>query len=270
MTMKLHSLWNTGWETAPPIVRLARSSWMDHARDYDLNLLEAGDLDAAMRELGLAGRNIPIQAASDIFRAYLLYEQGGLWLDATCLLSTPLADWLPHAQEPSGFFAFTRPGPDRLIASWCLAARPKSKIFEGLLNDILDYWSRDRRVYSGFDYLSRFNRIGRRRRIAALTDPQWAISSAGYARTGFAPYYWFHYHFARHVSQKGEAGQIWSQTPRVSAVPALALAQVLRNGDAEDLEQSSLATILQASPVHKLNWRLDLPQSIDTLLLGKT
>lgn len=270
MTVKLHSLWNTGWETAPPLVTLARHSWANHASNYEINLLEADDLEAAMRELGLAGRNIPIQAASDIFRTYLLHEQGGLWLDATCLLNAPLADWLPGLQAPSGFFAFTRPGPDRLLASWCLAAQPKSKILEGLLADILDYWSRDRRVYSGFDHLSRFNRIGRRRRIAALHDPLWAISPTGYGRTGFAPYFWFHYHFARHVSLEGEAGQIWSRTPKISAVPALTLEQVLRNGDADDLERSSVETVLQASPVHKLNWRLDLPPALEALLLGKT
>jgi hypothetical protein len=54
----------------------------------------------------------------------LLRRHGGVWADATCYCLQPLAEWLPSKLAPAGFFAFDRPAPDRMLASWFLAAQP--------------------------------------------------------------------------------------------------------------------------------------------------
>ncbi|OWY15584.1 hypothetical protein B6V72_03130 [Thioclava sp. F34-6] len=137
--MKIHSLWNTGWQEPPSVVAKVRQSWDHHAGDYEVNALQDDDLQRHMEELGLSNANLTIQAASDLLRTKLLFEQGGIWLDATCLLSDPLSNWISDATSESGFFAFTRPGADRLISSWCLASEAGTPMLEDFLSRLVKY-----------------------------------------------------------------------------------------------------------------------------------
>jgi hypothetical protein len=61
------------------------------------------------------------EAFADQIRIELLNVHGGVWADATTMCALPLDHWLPQRMQ-TGFFAFERPTPDRLIASWFLAA----------------------------------------------------------------------------------------------------------------------------------------------------
>jgi len=86
---------------------------------------------------------ITAASLSDIIRILLLYEYGGVWVDATALCRMPLDRWLPDAAK-SGFFAFAAPGPDRLLSSWFLAAAPGNKLVAKWAARTVRYW-RDRR-----------------------------------------------------------------------------------------------------------------------------
>ncbi|TMV88239.1 hypothetical protein FGG78_17360 [Thioclava sp. BHET1] len=258
----IHALWNTGWDSAPALVKQTRASWQRHAPNFTVNALEADGLAHHLAELGLGDRKIPIQAASDILRTKLLYEQGGLWLDATCLLVAPLEDWLPQRVAPSGFFAFAHPGTDRLISNWCLAAEPRSEILGLLLKTLCAYWSRDREIFNGFSGIARWNIPARKARAHALRDPLWAVSQAGYAKTRFAPYFCYHYLFEAQIQQDPASAEIWRKTPRVSAVPAHVLGQIAQFGGIHELSDGDLGQIRAISPLHKLNWRLDFPDQI--------
>ena len=215
----IHSLWDTGAAGAPELVRKAFESWSLHAPGFDVRVLDQDDLDRHLRELGLQDRGLPIQAASDVLRAKLLREQGGVWLDATCLLTRPLGDWMPGLVRPSGFFAFSRPASDRLIASWCLASDGAEPLLEALLAALARYLSVDRTLYRGFGGVARWNLPARRVRRRALSDPLWAVRPDGGARHPFAPYYFFHYLFEHVVSGADAAAAVWSATPRRSAIP---------------------------------------------------
>ncbi|NVO26739.1 hypothetical protein HJ526_04855 [Donghicola sp. C2-DW-16] len=258
----IYALWNTGLSSAPKLVRNVLRSWEIHAPEYRVKLLEEKDLKAHLREIGLDDRNLPVQAASDILRTKLLRDNGGVWLDATCLLSEPLDAWVSKGVAPSGFFALTRPGSNRLISSWFLAAEPDAGIMSELLDRITDYWSIDRLVYSAFEGAPRWNILGRRARKRALSDPRWSVAPDGGGRAPFAPYYWMHYNFDWLVHNNDLAMSTWSKTPRISAVPAHCLGHAGAAGEFDLLDEGSIRSMIEASPIHKLNWRIEFPERL--------
>ena len=91
---------------------------------WDVRLLTRPHVErllAAAPDASLLARPISPAALSDVVRLELLARYGGVWADATTYCLSPLDSWLPGATA-SGFFAFDRPGPDRMLATWFLAA----------------------------------------------------------------------------------------------------------------------------------------------------
>jgi hypothetical protein len=115
-------------------------------------------LDTAELAPRLAGKHIEPEALSDIVRIVLLARHGGVWADATVLCLRPLDEWLP-ACLGNGFFGFARPKPDRLIASWFLAAAANHPLALAWHRRTMDYWERHavRDDYFWFHWL--FNEI---------------------------------------------------------------------------------------------------------------
>ena len=136
-------LWLQGWDQAPDIVRACAASWTRLNPGWDVR-----DLDAAsLREMfaptasdpGFFLAAISPAALSDLVRLKLLDKHGGVWVDATTYCLAPLDAWLPGVMS-QGFFAFDRPRPDRMIASWFLAASAGHPAVRLWLAAAEDYW----------------------------------------------------------------------------------------------------------------------------------
>lgn len=85
--------------------------------DYvDLDAVSGGSVDKIMP-----------QKLSNWIRINLLDRHGDVWTDATCLCMQPLDEWI-HDEARSGFFAFSKPGPDRLMSNWFLASDTECKL----------------------------------------------------------------------------------------------------------------------------------------------
>jgi hypothetical protein len=175
------SLWLQGWDMAPEVVRAcARSwsrlnpSWAIHrlTRDHVRELLPPASPFERTLQLSL-----PPEALSDIVRLELLARFGGVWVDATTYCLVPLDRWLGSAMT-QGFFAFDRPGPDRMLSTWFIAAEPSSPV-------IL--------------------------RWRALAELYWSQRS----RRG--NYFWLHYLFEDGYRADPEVRRIWDATPKYPA-----------------------------------------------------
>lgn len=146
-------LWLQGWEDAPELVDACVRTWRRCNPDWELRLLAKDDLpaligdDAAMRSI--AGKQLPPEAFSDVVRLALLLRYGGVWADATTFCLRPLDDWLTPVLV-SGFFAFTNFEPDRMIASWFLAAEPGNQLLEVWQAYVAAYWRRRARRHTHF------------------------------------------------------------------------------------------------------------------------
>jgi tetratricopeptide (TPR) repeat protein len=120
--------WAQGFEAAPPVVRAC------------LAALRANNPASRVHELSLANIaayvDVPEDLAaalegdhhhfSDLLRMLLLEKFGGVWVDATCLVTEPLRPHIDRALAKGSVFAFNYTGP--YLVNWFLASRPDSYV----------------------------------------------------------------------------------------------------------------------------------------------
>ena len=119
---RLWMFWAQGLGEAPLLVRHCAAAWREKNPGWDVRLLSLADLPGlvAMDDIP-APPTTTYQAFADVLRLRLLDTYGGVWADATCLPVRPLDHWLPPLMQ-AGFFAFDRPHPERMLASWFLTS----------------------------------------------------------------------------------------------------------------------------------------------------
>ncbi|MEJ6403368.1 capsular polysaccharide synthesis protein [Yoonia sp. 2307UL14-13] len=210
--------WDTGFETAPDIVKLCAQSWLRFHPDWDVVLLDQTQADEILPRDGFPAEMI-ISHYADMLRTALLLKHGGVWADATCLCLKPLDGWLPNIFNQCGFFAFHKPGPDRLISSWFLAAAKNSVVVEEMHAIFGAYW-------------------------------KWGPHHAGKP-----PYFWFHYLFEHLVQDNRDVRARWSHAPKISAVPVHQLKRLL-SGTIDDTAR--IRAMIGATPVQKLTHKQDI------------
>jgi Capsular polysaccharide synthesis protein len=174
-------LWFQGWENAPDLVKACGASWRQHNPDWKIHYLSRDSLEAHLGPFPdlevLFETNVPMDASSNVIRIELLSRFGGVWVDSTVYCLRPLNGWIHHAM-PSGFFAFNRPTPDRMLSSWFLAAAGGSYLIDTWRRWTLAYW-KDR------------------------MEPD--------------DYFWFHHLFAEAYGEDAKFRAIWDSTPKLSA-----------------------------------------------------
>ena len=152
--------WAQGYEDVPPIVKECLDSVSEHCRDCtvvrltDQNLAEYLDLPDFVRE-----RRSQFSRAffSDLLRLMLLRVYGGLWLDATIMMTGPV----PEAFGTLDFFVYRRDPDEPCQKYWkntyayyfgwakgfrvnmlssIMYARPGSLTVQGLCDLLLFWW----------------------------------------------------------------------------------------------------------------------------------
>lgn len=256
-------LWFQGLANAPYVVRRCHESWIARNPTWRVVDLDESSLrglaSVDYRSGNLAGLSANHRA--DLLRLDLLTHHGGVWADASCFCMQPLDDWLPPNME-SGFFAFNRPGPDRLVSSWFLAAELPNLLVNRLFDRMAAYWSgtafpRDKRQVTR-KVLTRLLQHSPRTRA-------WWFSSPVRDWMAVSPYYAFHYGFEKLVREDRECAEIWRRTPKISADRPQRLYRVglLSPGTPELRSEIDRRAI----PVYKTTWKLqgrDIPD--DSLL----
>lgn len=135
-------LWLQGWEHTPEIVQASKTSWLNRNPGWKVWLLDRTSLDMFIppdRLYRILSTNASHAALSDLIRLELLHRYGGVWADATTICAKPLDGWLNQCAR-QGFFAFDRPGPNRMISTWFLAAHRGSYIVELWREAAARYW----------------------------------------------------------------------------------------------------------------------------------
>lgn len=172
--------WDKGFDAAPEIVRIAAKSWQVLNPGWEIRRLDA-DSARAVVDIARFPRRPGMAHYADLLRLELLTRHGGVWADATALCLRPLDDWLPGQFLETGFFAFRRPGPDRVLSNWFLASLP------------------------GEPLVAEWNRLAR---------GVWEEEMAGPP-----PYYWAHYLFEFIIRRPGPLRRAWREPPRPAAWP---------------------------------------------------
>ena len=222
---KLFMYWHQGWDNAPDCVKRCAATWQRHNPAWDINLLDAATIGEKVKlPAALKALDLPLPALSDVIRIYLLKKYGGVWADATLWCTRPLDDWIESVCDRSGFFAYDKPGADRPVSSWFLAASTDCRIVD-LWHSAVRHLIIKAQAYTQFDewfdgkqktwltntishlymnyYLPRF-------KYGNLVLPT-------SENPGVKNYFWFHYLFGKLLEQNSEFHQLWASTPKISA-----------------------------------------------------
>lgn len=248
----LYMLWLQGWADTPEVVTQCRRSWEHHNPTWNIVLLDQGNLSNHLDAHDFDGLpDLPPASLSDVVRVHLL-KRGGIWVDATCFCCMPLDDWI-HEHMSSGFFAFDRPGNDRMISSWFMAAVPGSSLVDIYCRATQRYWRRNPALRP-VEQVSRVERVLARPKVRRLmTNRSWLWHSFLVKKVlRVYSYYWFHFLFGHCYRRNRRFRAVWDATPKVSA---LIPHRLLHHGLSKPLGALKLEISRRFSPLYKLRWR---------------
>lgn len=241
---KIWFLWLQGLDNAPIEVKKCYESWVNNNPGWEITLLDENNMGQYMPHTKALYTK---QALSDVLRINLLGKHGGVWVDATCFCVKPLDEWLPGYMG-TGFFAFERPAPDRMLSSWFLASHKYNYITTTYQNKVNAFWAEN----TGIELIedTRWNFIYKQ---LLKLNPQIWFSSLFTKVLRVHPYFWFHYTFAYIYLRDANFRELWDTVPKFSAdIPHRLLFAGLFKPVTEELKKEIDQKI---SPVYKLTWK---------------
>lgn len=214
--------WNSGIETAPEIVKKCYIQLQKNIPSgYRLINLSQKNIDDFVlfpdfiTEKIATGR-ISQTHFSDILRTAVIYRYGGIWFDATCLLT----DDIPKRVLNSKFFVFqanrlnqNETRPPIKCSSWFISSNlPKCRIPERTLQILLAYWQNNKRL---------------------------------------CHYYLYHIIIAALIDHDEQCAEIWNEMPYICNMNPHVLMFSFGNAYTEDLWQNAIGSCF----VHKLTYK---------------
>lgn len=237
-------LWLQGLDKAPIEVKKCYESWVRHHPDWEVVFLDENDI---AKYITLPGRQVAKYVVSEILRINLLAKYGGVWVDATCYCMKPLDEWLPEYMD-AGFFAFERPGPDRMLSSWFLASAKYNYITNAWQNRVNTFWKENPALRLIKD--TRWNFIYKKLKNA---NPQIWFNSLFTKILKVHPYFWFHYSFEYIYLRDASFSEAWDSVPKFSAdIPHSLQFAGLFTPVTEEIKQEIAQ---KKSPIYKLTWK---------------
>ena len=143
MNKTIYILWFQGFDSAPELVKKCVQSWKHYNTDWNILMLDRKTLVNYVKledYVDLTKKKVPKPALSDVVRISLLNKYGGLWVDATTFCNKPLNDWLPNYIK-TGFFAFNKPAPGRLVSTWFMYSEKEHYITHTWLKSLVEYYT---------------------------------------------------------------------------------------------------------------------------------
>lgn len=134
------------WEggTPPLVVQRCVAGWRRLHPHFDIRVLDERSVLQYLPALPTALEGAPPPKRADWIRLALLLHHGGIWLDASTILTQPL-DWVLAEQQRSGadfvgyYLDLYTSEPERpVVENWFLAAPPGSPFIAALHHEFTD------------------------------------------------------------------------------------------------------------------------------------
>lgn len=241
--------WMQGRAEVPPVVRECLASWAKMNPQWEVAFVDGSNVWNYLDRDAIPVDNLlktSPQVYANAIRLSLLNTYGGVWVDATTWCRTPLSQWV--TAMPGEFFAFSSPGPDRMIANWFLASERGAYLVKAMADEYLGIFRR-----SGPLTLLPDAAVREIREHAENTDVFVEPLLKGDLRS--YPYFLFHYLFAFLYRRDVRFAQAWDAAGRISADASHAAQCLDLQAPASEVTRQRLRA---ANPhVHKLVWRID-------------
>lgn len=123
-------IWSYWHDNAPPlVVQQCLAGWQTLNPEYQIHLVNADTIKDFIDDIPANLHQHHVTKQADWLRLALLAKYGGLWLDASIILTKPLSQWLETYLQQGSFFGFylERNCKDfsiPLLENWLIAAKP--------------------------------------------------------------------------------------------------------------------------------------------------
>ena len=181
MKKNIYIYWGQKFVNSPTVVSKCLLSWKLNNSTWNIielndeNLNEYINIEKEIPDINK--KNITKTSYSDIVRIFLLAKYGGFWCDATTFCNQSLDNWL-NENILTSFFAFDKPGKNRLISTWFLYGDKNSYIIKKWKEKTINYWKNNDKMHN---------------------------------------YFWFHYLFNDLYNSDNKFKELWDSTPKISA-----------------------------------------------------
>ena len=148
MIKNLFIYWDSGFKNSPLIVKKCLQSWKKKNMNWNIHILSDDNLIKYIdlkKHIDISNKNISKAHLADIIRLLLLEKYGGCWCDATTYCNISLDKWL-FKYINNGFFAFSNPGPDRMLSNWFLYSEKNNYIVIEWRKYIINYWKLNSKI----------------------------------------------------------------------------------------------------------------------------
>lgn len=208
--------WDSGLETAPTIVRICFTSWVQQNPDYSVFLVtgESVEYVECMSNFRQS-EQIPIQKRSNLLRLHLLNKHGGVWVDATLFCRRPLSEWLPREQKLGALFCENYPSRrDRALANFFIATVPQHPLVLEWHQAASDFFARPLRHKFSINHQEIITKVGKYLALRRWTDGLWTSALNTYLLRIY-PYFIHHYLLARLIRRQSELGALWETSGKI-------------------------------------------------------
>lgn len=256
--------WAQGADDLDPVIGLCIESWRKNGGFDQIDILDAISVfDFLSREsLPRNFSTLPVQIQSDLVRLGLLGQYGGVWMDASTLVSFEVMPWVESRAGHSGLFMFQNPGRGkggRRFETGFIAARQGHPFIRDWLEQMVHFfqWRRVHQAHSAYSDApilakkifavlnSFFRKTHRRSAFWARAPLRWLP---------FYPFFIVHY-LGNRVLQKRSHRPLLESLTAVDASRYLALRAISNaRGWVETREVAELGEV----PVHDIEFRKEL------------
>lgn len=146
--------WLQGEENAPELVKVCIGSVRKYMSDYNIHIITFENMEDYIRFPQYIlekwhNRIISNTLMSDLIRTELLVQYGGLWLDATVLLTAPVPEYVFEKK----LFMYTHSYPDdvtMVFNNWLIYSDGNSRLLRVTRDLLYEYWKHENVVREYF------------------------------------------------------------------------------------------------------------------------
>jgi uncharacterized membrane protein YwzB len=245
--------WDQGIKNAPDVVKRCAHSWTTKNPSWKVIIIDKNEIhkyvnlelsDAILSKIGLTKK-------SNLIRLQLLEKYGGVWADATLYCVIPLDNWIYNYLE-IGFFAFAKPGRDRLISNWFIASQPNIEIIKTTKELYVDFFNFNEFDNETFLKKSLIQLLALLFNWSTITTKYW-LSKFVVKNLKVYPYFIFHYIFERAIHRDSIFFDKWKRSKKIQAKDPHA---IFKHGMHKRINYKLKTHIdNEISPVYKLSWK---------------
>jgi hypothetical protein len=248
--------WHQGFNDTPFLVRRCIEQWKKLNPNWTIHLLDKDNVNDFIERLPIKKDKydqLSLAHRSDLIRTQLLIQHGGIWADPTCFPVKSLDEWL-HQNLDAGLFLFHKPGRDRIISNWFIAANENNDLLKKLLEELCLYWNENEFRNMNNDtkwFEPSVKRIYNRNLFTTRLWFTWFTRKV----LKLYPYMIYHYTFYKLITTDDTSKILWNKMPKISAdgphrLQRAGLLSKLTQGVKELIDGKEV-------PLFKLTWKLN-------------